>query len=89
MPVVFLKATIEKPYEHWVKVFDAHRETQESAGFNALYRGHEVDDPTSIRIIMRAPSVEGLQQFMQEQAENIASSGHVLGSEEIIVCTDM
>ena len=89
MPVVFLKATIEKPYEHWVEIFDGHREAQEAAGFGLLYRGHEVEDPTSIRVVFSAPSVEALQQFMQEQAGDIADSGHVLGSEEIIVCADM
>ena len=89
MPVIFFKATIEKPYEHWVEVFDGHREAQEAAGFGLLYRGHEVDDLTSIRVVMNTPSVEGLQQFMQEQAGDIADSGHVLGSEEIVVCADM
>ena len=25
MPTLIMKAKLEKPYEHWVKVFDNHR----------------------------------------------------------------
>ena len=29
MPTLIMKAKLEKPYEHWVKVFDNHRPAQE------------------------------------------------------------
>ena len=48
MPKILMQAKINKPYDHWVKIFDADKGEAEAAAFSQFFRGHELEDPTSI-----------------------------------------
>ena len=89
MPTLIMKAKLEKPYEHWVKVFDNHRPAQEEAGLKILYRGHVIDDPSTIQTVIYTPSMEVMQKFMEESGEVITNAGHIMDSTEMTVCSDM
>ena len=57
MPVVIIEGKLEKSYEHWVSAFDGHKDAREAAGFKTLYRGHEINDPTTIHVVQYSPAV--------------------------------
>ena len=74
-----LTFTITKPFSEWVKTYDASKPLQKIAGITSLYRGVSKDDPTKVCAVMQAkPGV--MDAFIADNAELIASSGHVLES---------
>jgi hypothetical protein len=89
MPVVIMRAKLEKSYEHWVSAFDGNNDAREAAGFKVLYRGHELNDPTTIHVVQYTPSVELIGKFMKENADVIKEAGHIPESTEVTICTDM
>ena len=91
MPTLVIKGKITKEYSHWVKVFDEVGELIESKyGIKTIYRGHELDDDSTIHVVMYTPSMEALQEHMQNEAEVIAEAGGDPSPEAniISVCTD-
>ncbi len=90
MPTVIVSGgKLEKSYDHWVSAFDAHDDARKAAGIKALYRGHDLSDATSIHVVLQTPSMEVLGEFMKENAEIIKESGHIAGTGETTVCSDM
>lgn len=74
-----LTFTISKPFSEWVKTYDASKPLQKIAGITSVYRGVSKDDPTKVCAVMQAkPGV--MDAFIADNAELIASSGHVLES---------
>ena len=74
-----LTFTISKPFAEWVKTYDASKPLQKIVGITSLYRGVSKDDPTKVCAVMQAkPGV--MDAFIADNAELIASSGHVLES---------
>ena len=74
-----LTFTITKPFSEWVKTYDASKPLQKIAGITSVYRGVSKDDPTKVCAVMQAkPGV--MDAFIADNAELIASSGHVLES---------
>jgi hypothetical protein len=88
MPTIILNADIEKTYESWVQNFDSHQTARKSAGIEALYRGHVIDDPKKVFIVLSTPSMEVMDNFMKQNADHIKNSGHILESTKITVCSD-
>ena len=43
MPKILMEAQINKPFDHWVGVFDADKDDQLANGFTPIYRGHKLD----------------------------------------------
>ena len=74
-----LTFTISKPFAEWVKTFDASKPLQKIAGITSLYRGVSKDDPTKVCAVMQAKAGV-MDAFIADNAELIASSGHVLES---------
>jgi len=76
-----LTFSITKSFSDWAKVYDESLPFQKSVGITSLYRGVSKDDPTKVCAVMQAmPGV--LEQFIIDNTELIASSGHVLESTE-------
>ena len=73
---------INKPYDHWEKHFDSHREIQAAAGMTPLYRGRSEDDPQKVCIVVQMADEGKAANFMEEHAEDILASGHVMDSTE-------
>ena len=74
-----LTFTISKPFSERVKSYDASKPLQKIAGITSVYRGVSKDDPTKVCAVMQAkPGV--MDAFIADNAELIASSGHVLES---------
>ena len=73
---------INKPYEHWKKNFESHKEIQADAGMTPLYRGLSEDDPQKVCIVVRMADEQKAATFMEEHKEGILKSGHVLETTE-------
>ena len=89
MPKILMEAHIKKPFDHWVGVFDADKEVLLANGFTSIYRGHKLDDPNSIVILM-AGDPSKLEAFMSqpEKAKMIEESGHMVETMKISVLSD-
>ena len=74
-----LTFTISKPFAEWVKTYDASKPLQKIAGITSVYRGVSKDDPTKVCAVMQAKAGV-MDAFIADNAELIASSGHVLES---------
>ena len=74
-----LTFAISKPFAEWVKTYDASKPLQKIAGITSLYRGVSKDDPTKVCAVMQAKAGV-MDAFIADNAELIASSGHVLES---------
>ena len=73
---------INKPYEHWEKNFDSHKESQAAAGMTPLFRGCSEDDPQKVCIVVRMTDEAKATSFMEEHKEEILKSGHILETTE-------
>jgi hypothetical protein len=88
MPTVIMTAKLEKPFADWVKVFDNHKPAREAAGIRAIYRGHQLDAPDTIHVLMSVPSMAVMEAFIAEHGETIKNSGHNVESTKVTVCSD-
>ena len=59
-------------------------------GIKTIYRGHELEDESTIHVVMHTPSMEVLQEHMKNEAELIASAGGSTKPEDNIItlCSD-
>ena len=89
MPKILMEAQINKPFEHWVGVFDADKDDQLANGFTPIYRGHKLDDPSTIVVLMSGDPSK-LEAFMSqpEKAKLIEESGHMVETIKISVLSD-
>ena len=89
MPKILMEAQINKPFDHWVKVFDADKEVLLANGFTPIYRGHKLDDPNSI-VVLVAGDPSNLEAFMSqpEQAKTIEEAGHIVETTKVTVLSD-
>ena len=74
-----LTFTITTSFSEWVATYDASKPLQKVAGITSLYRGVSKDDPTKVCAVMQAEAGV-MEAFIADNAEMIASSGHVLES---------
>ena len=91
MPTLVIKGKITKGYEHWVNVYDQAEELRDTKyGIKTIYRGHELEDSNTIHVVMYTPSMDVLQQHMENEAELIAEAGGDPNPESnvITLCSD-
>ena len=91
MPTLVIKGKITKGYDHWVKVYDDAEDLRNSKyGIKTVYRGHEVEDPNTIHVVMFTPTMDVLQQHMENEADLIADAGGDPSPEanHITMCSD-
>ena len=84
-----MEAQISKAFDTWVGVFDADKEDQEANGFYVMYRGHKLDDPNTVMILMEGDPSK-LEKYMSqpEKAKVIEESGHIAESTAVTVLSD-
>ena len=89
MPKILMEAQINKPFDHWVGVFDADNEVRLANGFTSIYRGHKLDDPSTI-VVLVAGDPSKLEAFMSqpEQAKTIKEAGHIVESTKVTILSD-
>ena len=89
MPKILLEAQINKPFDHWVGVFDADKDDQLANGFTPIYRGHKLDDPNTIVVLMEGDPSK-LEPFMSqpEKAKLIEEAGHIAETTKVMVLSD-
>ena len=89
MPKILMEAQINKPFDHWVGVFDADNEVRLANGFTSIYRGHKLDDPSSIVVLMGGDPSK-MEEFMSrpEQAKTIKEAGHIVESTKVTILSD-
>jgi len=89
MPKILMEAQINKPFDHWVGVFDADKEALLAHGFTPIYRGHKLDDPSTI-VVLVAGDPSKLEAFMSqpEQAKTIEEAGHIVETTKVTVLSD-
>tara|TARA_Y200000002_G_scaffold1169_1_gene1140 strand:- start:102 stop:377 length:276 start_codon:yes stop_codon:yes gene_type:complete len=91
MPTLVIKGKITKGYDHWVKVYDDAEDLRNSKyGIKTVYRGHELEDPNTIHVVMFTPNMDVLQQHMENEADLIADAGGDPSPEanHITMCSD-
>ena len=91
MPTLVIKGKITKGYDHWVKVYDDAEDLRNSKyGIKTVYRGHELEDPNTIHVVMFTPNMDVLQQHMKNEADLIADAGGDPSPEanHITMCSD-
>jgi hypothetical protein len=91
MPTLVIKGKITKGYDHWVKVYDEAEELRNKKyDIRTIYRGYEVEAPTTIHVVMYTPNMEVLQQHMENEADLIAAAGGDPSPEAniIVMCSD-
>ena len=91
MPTLVIKGKITKGYDHWVKVYDEAEDLRNSKyGIKTVYRGHELEDPSTIHVVMFTPNMDVLQQHMENEADLIADAGGDPSPEanHITMCSD-
>ena len=91
MPTLVIKGKITKGYDHWLEAFDGAEELRNANyGIKCLYRGHEVNDPDTIHVVLYTPSMETIQQHMENDSELIVEAGGDPSPEanEIVICSD-
>ena len=91
MPTLVIKGKITKGYEHWVNVYDQAEELRNTKyGIKTIYRGHELEDSNTIHVVMHTPSMDVLQQHMENEAELITKAGGDPSPEAnvITLCSD-
>mgnify|MGYP002839735528 CR=1 FL=1 len=89
MPKILMEAQISKPFDTWAEVFDADKDDQEANGFKVMYRGHKLDDPNTVVILMEGDPSK-LEPYMSqpEKAKVIEKSGHIAESTAVTVLSD-
>ena len=80
MVIVYISFNITSNFDDWVKVFDSDQPQLNADGITTLTRGHNLEDPSQVRIVIKAPSLEVLQQNMARNGKKIEESGHVIDS---------
>ena len=91
MPTLIIKGKITKGYDHWLQTYDGAEELRNSKyGIKTLYRGHDLEDPDTIHVVMNTPSMEALQAHMEAEAELIEAAGGDPdpAATQITVCSD-
>ena len=91
MPTLVIKGKITKGYEHWLEAFDGSENMRNSKyRIKCLYRGYQMDDPDTIHVVLYTPSMEIIQQHMENDAELIAQAGGDPSPEanEMVICSD-
>ena len=89
MPKILMEAQINKPFEHWVGVFDADKDDQLANGITPIYHGHKLDDPNTIVVLMEGdPSKLEVLMSQPEKAKMIEESGHMVETMKISVLSD-
>ena len=91
MPTLVIKGKITKGYDHWVKVYDEAEDLRNSKyGIKTVYRGHELEDPNTIHVVMFTPNMDVLQQHMENEADLISDAGGDPSPEanHITMCSD-
>ena len=89
MPKILMEAEINKPFDHWVGVFDADNEVRLANGFTSIYRGHKLDDPSTIVVLIDGDPSK-IEEFMSqpEQAKTIEEAGHIVETTKVTVLSD-
>ena len=76
MPTIIVKQKITKGYEHWLAAFDGAEELRSSKyGIKTIYRGQDAADADTIHVVMYTPSMEAMQDHMQNEGDLIAEAG--------------
>ena len=89
MPKILLEAQINKPFDNWVEAFDGDKEDQLANGFTSIYRGHKLDNPNTIVVLMEGDPSK-LEPYMSQpaKAKLIEESGHIAESTKVTVLSD-
>ena len=89
MPKILMEAELSKGFDNWVGFFDADKEVQIANGFTPIYRGHKLDDPNTVVVLMDGDPSK-IQEFMSqpEQAKTIEEAGHIVETTKVTVLSD-
>ena len=79
----FIKFKINNDFNDWEQAFYAHQPIAREAGILELFHAKQADDPASAAVSMTASSFELFDEFIKNNVEDIAASGHILESTEV------
>ena len=79
----FIKFRINNDFYDWEQHFYTHQPKARAAGILELFHAKQADDPSLVAVLMTASSFELFDEFIKNNAEDIAASGHILESTEV------
>jgi len=81
---------INKKYEHWKSVFDAHESQRSKAGIATIFVGRKLHNSQKVHILFEVESIQEMQEFMQspENAPVIKEAGHLVETTVMIPISD-
>ena len=82
-----LTFNITTSFSAWAEAYDASIPVQKVAGITSLFRGVSATDPNKVCAVLQAEAGV-MEQFMADNSEMVAASGHVLESTVALVFLD-
>ena len=73
-----LKFKINNDFFDWEKAFYSSQPIARQAGLLELFHAKEVEDPSSVAVLVTVNSFEAMDEFMKSTGDAIAVSGHIL-----------
>jgi hypothetical protein len=85
--VLVVKLRLDRPFDHWVSRFDAHRDARAAAGIVDIFR-HPVIGEQAVVYAVRTADPRAVHDMIYDpdHRPGIEESGFVIGSEQILVC---
>ena len=90
-PTLVIKGKITKGYDHWLEAFDGEEKLRNSNyGIKYIYRGHEIDDPVTIHVVVYTPSMAAITEYMENDRGAIDTVGGDPNpaANEMVICLD-
>tara|TARA_B100001027_G_C16007411_1_gene215369 strand:- start:162 stop:401 length:240 start_codon:yes stop_codon:yes gene_type:complete len=69
----FIKFRINNDFYDWEQHFYTHQPKARAAGILELFHAKQADDPSSVAVLMTASSFELFDEFIKNNAEDIAA----------------
>ena len=86
--VAVINFDISNSFSEWETSFYATQPKARENGIYELFHGYDPENPQKLVVMLRAPSEEAMNKFMQDNGEAVAKSGHVLESTKITIYKD-
>ena len=83
MKTFIIEADISNDYSEWEDAYVSHRVDRLKAGVKDVLHG-KVEDEDSVVMILQAEDFETLEDFLDNNIENLEDSGHILDTTSII-----
>lgn len=85
--LLVVKFSLSRPYDHWVKRFDEHKDVRAASGIEDVFRSPVIGEQAVVYAV-RTATPRAVHDMIYDDATrpHVEESGFVIGSERIWVC---